>query len=236
MKHLLSVAALISIISGVPFAAVIETFEDGDYTNNPTWTVVHNAGEAVIAPDPILPNNNVLKIHGSTTAHHQLETSLTTPVTWNGFNFSMDFLSSDDNYHPQWVLFGQSSTLIGRLYRETDYPFVLVTIRDASGVQYDHTELYNQPSPINDWWRMHMWHNPDTGLINFDIRVISTNELVHASSFAPSAYLFSSPNITTLGIYSEKTSWQYIDNVILTPEPATLSLLVMGGLLLRKRK
>ena len=105
MRKIFFILITLIVISGVSFSAVIDDFEDGDYTNNPEWIITNSTGDSAIYNDPIRANNLVLGAYGNLGSQRVLETSLDA-TRWSGFNFSVEFLSSTDGFHPYFRLLG----------------------------------------------------------------------------------------------------------------------------------
>ena len=76
--------------------------------------------------------------------------------------------------------------------------------------------------PRNQWLKMHSWYDAGAGLIWAEVRILETDSLVGQVSMESVFNLTQAGDIDVLGIGIEETEWQYMDNINLTPEPATL--------------
>ena len=88
--------------------------------------------------------------------------------------------------------------------------------------------------PIDEWVRLSFWHDPIADLVMGEVRLVSDGSLVVSSSFTPTIIDTPEP-IAWVLTGGQEQEWQYLDNVSITPEPATLSLLALGGMALRRR-
>lgn len=223
-------------------AGIIDNFEDGDTTNNPFWNVSNPAGNHVVASDPLRANNLVLHIHGTGQAHRRL--SLFGDVIdnpWSGFDFSVEY--SVDPLVPSWDFFytlaGGGYVLRDRILNTNDPSNSKVLFNYASTDPLADVSIPGE-TPLDEWWRMHVWHDPLANAITSEVRRISDGQLMAANSFTPSVDL-SALQIGFLSLEVESTNTQYIDNISLgvVPEPSTALLFGLAtgfAFLQRKRK
>jgi len=69
-----------------------------------------------------------------------------------------------------------------------------------------------------------------------EVRVLDTDQLLAQASRIPSIDYSTSLGINLAQFGIEETNWQYVDNVVLTPEPTTLILIAFGSLFLKRKK
>ncbi|MBL4810595.1 MAG: hypothetical protein JKY43_11125 [Phycisphaerales bacterium] len=232
---------MILVIAAICFvqqatADLIETFQDGDYTHNPVWFVSNSPGSDEIRADQQDPNNLVLAMHGTNTAHHRLATEVTT--SWVGFQLSVDF-RADGNHNTDFQL-------LSNLPNDTPPSLSMRWTRadDASGLVLrnggvDISSIAFDIDITNTWTTLSVWHDVETDLVSVRVTDALTG-LVLGSSTVSFGFDFSTAgDIGFVSLGAEETSWQYFDNIQLTtvPSPGTLTgfALCCGCLLNRRR-
>lgn len=237
---LASFVATLAVTAGPALAVGIsEGFEDGNWTVNPTWFDT-NPGYGVdggVVADPIRPNNLAWKAVGVGGAARQIATGEFAPMPWEGFHTSVEILN-----------YGSICNVGMKVLSDLDY-------RSAEGfyVGFDvgcldpnkarlqilernqATWYYNPPIlwdrtdiPMNEWLRVNLWHDAASGLIKADVRGLSDGHVYAQSSMVPTS--FGALPLAYLELAAGAPGWNYLDNATLTPEPATLMLLALGGL------
>ena len=234
MKKLVMVLV---VMTGISFGAVFEDFEDGDITNNPTWIITNSTGGSAIVDDPIRSNNLVMSAYGSAHAQRVLETELDDTIPWAGFDLSVEFLSSSVYFHPFFKIYSPNYELGLEIYRNDSGSSTQdVLLRVSESGASTHDVFGDSYSPIDEWWRLNLWHDTNTGFVNAEIRLANDNTLLLEQSFLPLPIMATTSDISAVRIEVEQYDLQYIDNLALTPEPTTMVLLALGSILLRKRK
>ena len=89
--------------------------------------------------------------------------------------------------------------------------------------------------PVQEWWKIVMRYNEGLNQVNANIYNVSDSSLVYSRSYE-TPIGFGDNIIEEIGIETALSDWQYFDNIVLVPEPCTLSILAIGGLLLRRKR
>lgn len=216
--------------------AFYEDFEDGNYTANPSWTLYNSVGDDEILPDPVRGGNTVLAMKGSYYSHRAIQTSVS--VRLRDFYFEADFMASQNSFHPIFSLNIGGERLRTRLLvsgDNTSWAIVENAYNEADWARIEPNPSIINSQPINEWWNMKLWYDIEAEQVVGEVHRLSDNFLLCSKTSAISE-LNPESIIDTFVIEAEKPYWQYFDNVQLVPEPATILLLSLGGLVLRRKK
>ena len=227
-KIMMMVVIGVVVMTGISFGAVVEDFEDGDLTSNPTWVLDTDVGDGYITSDPVRPNNLVYTGYGDSSDHRWFVNYLDTSIQWTNFDISMEFLAIDGSFDYMYVLENNSYEFAVRVNTGN--------LRIYENGERDLATIPTDTFRLNEWYKFHSWYDSDTGLVRVDLREVENNTLLIERSILPMETEYGNLTIDRAYWGVRYTPWQYVDNFVLTPEPTTLVLFALGGLFLRKRK
>jgi len=242
MKKKIAWCVIILMMTGISFGIVIEDFEDGDITSNPTWIVSPDVGDGMIVSDPIRPDNLVYKGYGTPTGHRNLWTNVSNGISWEGFDLTIEFMATQNYFSLGYGIKNDSYEMGVGLWLDNRSPGgtgnVVLAIEEYGSYHSDSWTLFPKSNfSYNQWYKVHSWYDNSSNLFMTDLRVLDTDQLIAQASRIPTVDYSIEADINSARFGIEEVDWQYADNVVLTPEPTTLALLGVGILpLLRKRK
>jgi len=224
------------------YASFFEDFEDGDVTSNPTWELTTNVGQGRVEPDPVRIDNLAYKGYGTPTGHRVLTSYLEQGIAWSGIDFSMEFLATEGwfsldvsvGYGPK-VTGAPDSYWIGVmvLHDDRNPGFVRLFIDESDS--FDQILIPKSAFSYNRWYRIHCWHDNQSGLIRAELRTADTDELVAYNSRVPTLDYGTAPSIEWIKFGIEEQYWQFVDNITATGNAAERTLGVVypsGGAIL----
>lgn len=247
IKYAIVLAALLAIASASNAATLVtDTFEDGNYNASPTWTV--GAGTATMMPnDPGTTNgNDWVKLTGS---HGNIQTdtrivgtagyaqvAITARILFastndSGSNYaSFYFISDDSNSYMKFLFFLDNNTY-GDTYTycrksgSSTYstPEAATTGMNAADTWYDVKCVWNS----NDYYEMWVDDMDDNN---------GTVGLQLVSSGTDTTDVVELGDLENVRCYTRGTGHGF-DDIVVTPEPATMTLLLLGlPFALRRRR
>lgn len=231
MRHRLVLCAFSIIASVAARASVIEDFEDGDYTSNPTWQLEIDQGASFVGDDPVRPNNLTYHAHGTSGGNRSIYTDVGDDVTFTAFRVSFDFLATDAGFHPQWNLATENRAFdIGAgLWRDPSWDVIrLYPAEGGERIISQSVTLDLDQFLLNSWYQISTTYVPSSGNVVTELRQLEGNLLIAQLIYAPVSDLHEAGSPSALWLGTEETQWQMFDNIVLTPEPATLSLIVVA--------
>ncbi|QTA86161.1 VPLPA-CTERM sorting domain-containing protein [Desulfonema magnum] len=236
-NYLVSLFSALFVVSVAGVANASSVFVDFETGKAPIYDMSDSRyGASQITADPLNPGNNVLSVYGTETAHYMLAADFDSPMSWVGFDLSMDFLATSDSYHPFFGLVGEGGEYSMGTYvhgnPSASSDPVMAFKQKLQGNKTAVTVPLTTDDPTDEWWRLHMWHDTDDDQIKFEIR-LSDDTVLSTSSFTPDTDLYALTGIDQLLLGIEETEMQYIDNVRLTssstPVPVPASIFFLGS-------
>ena len=232
LTTIISLILVIGFTSGSAVSSIYEDFEDGDYTNNPTWSPKHPPVDAEVVTDPIDSTNLSLRSYGSYTGEQILESYLDSRIPWSEVDFSIEFFASTEDYHSFFGVISEDYSLRMEVLHTSNMEWVEFVVWESNSQNKITPDI---ASPINEWWRLHLWYDNNLERVVADIRLADDNTLLAEQSFTPWSIISTAQDVSWVDISMGLPDWQYVDNIILTPEPLTLFILGLGSFLFLKR-
>lgn len=169
-RFLMLLGAAAGLLAPATRADLLEDFEDGDFTSDPVWVVSGSPlGQAQVVPDPVRPDNLVLRARADSVTFLRLRTMRDHPR--QGFDLSYELLRPESAFEMICALEGTDAandriefavlgsgagTLQFRLY--------------ANGTTWT---VAGFPAFPPSWCRLHVWHDPQQAQVKLAARLES---------------------------------------------------------------
>jgi hypothetical protein len=102
---------------------------------------------------------------------------------------------------------------------------------NPTGVVLHSQDWDSSAAPPDEWRQVNLWHDPESGLIKAELGRLSDGYLYVETAFTPTSLGETGPALVILGAGGPGGGyWNYLDNPTLIPEPASLSLFLLGAL------
>jgi len=218
MKREVIFILLTAVLSFNSSAIVFDDFQDGDTTANPRWRIDTNFGQDMVVADPYRAGNLTYKGKGTSTGHRIIYAFLDETMPYYGFDLSYELMLSARDFTIQISARGDSrdTAIETRLRYRTGWSKASFTLRQVGSDK--SVNLSPSDVPINQWLKMHCWHDTLTDTIFMELRVLDSGELI-AEVIAPATGNYAVDNINRIVIAIERTSWQYVDNINISSGP-----------------
>ena len=208
---------------------VFDDFEDGNYTDGPTWFVTNAVGLDEVVSDALFSGNLALRMRGTGSAHRRIDTVASVP--WDGFSFSVNFRADGEHQADFQLKSDQpNDTLPSLTIRWTRDSGASSSIVLREGAE-DLITLSLPYETSSSWITVATNHDPASDLVTIQLKDALTGALLQSASTAFSSDLASSGPIRFIGLGAQKTDWQYFDNVMLQDGYPCLADLNKDGIL-----
>lgn len=206
MKKLL---VFILMMVGISYGAIIEDFEDGDYTNDPAWIIGNShMADPVIEADPVRSDNFVVQMKGASQSEQSLIVDLETPQPWLGFNYKEEYFAQTVITNSQIILTSPGYKIDWKTYFNANNKLSSFRLIEG-GVKH---EYYITEYPDDEWWTIGLSHNIDTNLLTVKYSLLDGTVLTEVS-FEPSVDLNTIADITSIAFTAGMSPPQYFDNI-----------------------
>jgi hypothetical protein len=231
-------SAIIILATATVTKAFFEDFEDGDYTQNPTWQLTGTYHWHEIVESPTDSSNKVIRIHGTEEGASRLLSNIDENITIRNFRFSYDFYVDQYDFYPKHVLETTNSNIVLGLTSDFD---IEGNIWFSTFINYPdwgtHSTYPSSILELSTWHKYVSYYDEINNGIVHELYNIDTGNLV-ANVFHSLADVTIDINNNISAIYfgCEETTWQYFDNISIVPEPTMFLLFGLGAVMMRRGK
>lgn len=237
-KLMMLLVGMVLMMVGISFGSVSETFEDGDITNNPSWDVVIEDGDGMIASDPLRPGNLAYKGYGTPTGHRMLRTDLESGISWEGFDLSLEFMATGSYFSIKQIIENDDYMMGVGVWLDDRSPGgtgnVVLAIEENGSYNSDSWALIPKSNfSYNQWYEVHSWYDGQSELFRTELLLLDTSQLIAQTSRIPTVDYSTEPLINSTQFGIEEVNWQYVDNIVLAPTTTVIpapGAIVLAGI------
>jgi len=232
--HQITIAICASLCTSVVHAVPVfeESFEDGNYSSDPAWSYAAYTTSSFVgvAPDPLDASNLALRVHGTDTGHRGLTTS-DVNIPSAGLDWTFRVMGNQYRMDMRNILRSDAGTAIEVwLQMKPTRSYTLFRF-GAPGYDAKDNQLAVRGSfPNSEWWDVHVWYDSSGNRLN--ATVADHTGILSEHSYQPLFDWAGAGTFNKMTVVAQETVWQWTDDIMVQsiPEPATLFMLALGGL------
>ena len=227
LMYAIVLTALLAMVSASNAALVSDDFEDGDYTSDPTWTNV--SGTWTVETET---GNKWVKGAGSGAAL-EISTGITgsegyAEVTVTGRLRFYSATVSNNNYAGIFLRNDAGTSYLWfRFWLDSADNNCDIRARKNSGDTYSSSAASNTGMTAIDTWYSFkgVWKSTN----EYELWVDSGNGLTKVTSGSDTTSVVELGDFENVRCYTKSGAYNFgFDDIVVTPEPATMTLLLLG--------
>lgn len=230
-------------------AGVVDDFQDGDWTADPTWVVIMGGGDAEVLPDPLRSGNLALQGY-RITGDQRMRTPGPGMPFW-GIDLRLEFLAPTESFGAFFMVTdGDYHFGVGvddPSPPHEPYPFLSLYMGEGDGHYFGNSVQYVksiEEPVLGEWWQVRVRHDQSLHTIQVEARLLSDNSLLAEltvpdtdwNNHFPWAFPWDSEASSAV-IAFKSADPCYLDHLYVgtVPEPTLTWALVMGACALALR-